>query len=150
MNGAWEVGLGEPNQTPVSQANYVWTSGATVPFSYAGDGAGNATFTLDGTAVSGAVPAANGKIGIMAKADEATIDVENVELDLTGDAVTLAGPDAVSASNDGSGRDLQYLLIETAAADLANPFELRGEVTVTLQGDYAGGDEDVAFDVSVE
>jgi hypothetical protein len=147
--GDWEIGLATPSNL-IDQAGYVWTSGNTVPFVYTYDGAGNATFSLDGNAVSGAVPAPNGKLAITTKADEATIDVENVELDLDGDMITLDGPTAISASNDGSEREVTYLVINTMAADVSAPFELRGDVTVTLQGDYSGNDEDVAFDISVE
>jgi len=152
-SGAWEVALGTPGSpTPniLDQANYVWTPGQSVPFSYVSDGMGNATFTLDGNSVSGAVPAANGKLGITTKADEATIAVENLELDLAGEAVTLDGPAMVSATNDGAGREVSYLVVETAAADVADAFEIRGDVTVDVQGDFPGGDEDVAFDISVE
>jgi hypothetical protein len=64
--------------------------------------------------------------------------------------ITLDGLTAISASNDGSEREVTYLVINTMAADVSAPFELRGDVTVTLQGDYSGNDEDVAFDISVE
>jgi Ca-activated chloride channel family protein len=157
--GAWEVALGTPGSpTPniLDQANYVWTPGDTVPFGYTSDGMGNATFTLDGNSVSGAVPTANGKLGITTKADEATITVENLELDLAGETVALDGPTMVSASNDDAttsddgGREVSYLVIETAAADVAGAFEIRGDVTVDVQGDFPGGDEDIAFDVSIE
>ncbi len=154
--GDWELGLATPPSNIIDQGGYVWTPGDTVPFSYTSDGMGNATFTLDSNSVSGAVPAANGKLGITTKADEATIAVENLELDVAGDAVSLAGPTTVSASNDDAtanddgDREVSYLVIETAAADVAGAFEIRGEVTVDVQGDFPGGDEDVAFDISVE
>ncbi|WP_276259690.1 choice-of-anchor W domain-containing protein [Haloglomus litoreum] len=150
----FEVGIGLPGSpTPnwQDQANYVWDSGVTVPFSYSQDGAGNGSFTLDGVMVSsGALPPANGKVAITTKADEATIDVANLVLELDGTPVSLSGPDAISASNDGSGREVTYLVFDTNVGDLANGFEVSGDVTVTLQGDYSGSDEDVAFDISVE
>jgi predicted ribosomally synthesized peptide with SipW-like signal peptide len=146
--GAWEVAVG-PDVGSATTANYTWTSGATVPFSYAYDGS-QASFTLDGANVASAIPAPSGKLAITTKADEATVAVANLALDLNGTAVTLNGPDAISASNDGSNRAVTYLVFETDAADVADPFEISGDVTVTLQGDYPGGDEDVAFDVSIE
>ena len=149
--GAWEVAIGTPGPNILDQANYVWTSGTTVPFSYVADGSGNATFTLDGVPVSsGTIPAPNGKLAITTKADEATIDVANLALDLNGTNVPLNGPVSVSASNDGSGRGLSYLVFDTVVSDVQNGFEISGDVTVTLQGDYSGSDEDVAFDISVE
>jgi hypothetical protein len=152
-NGAWEVGIGEPGSpTPqlADTANYVWTSGATVPFVYQADGSGNASFTLDGVTVDATgLPAANGRIGIQTKADDATIEVANLQLE-TDMVVALDGPTGVVSTNDGDGRSTNYLVIETAAADLANGYTISGDVTVTLQGDYPGGDEDVAFDVVVE
>jgi predicted ribosomally synthesized peptide with SipW-like signal peptide len=149
-SGSWEVALATPPANVIENGNYVWTSGETVPFSFVSDGAGNATFTLDDTSISAAVPAANGKLAITTKADEATIDVENVTLELDGDMITLDGPTAISASNDGDGREVTYLVINTTAVDVSGPFELSGDVTVTLQGDYSGNDEDVAFDISLE
>jgi predicted ribosomally synthesized peptide with SipW-like signal peptide len=149
-NGAWEVGIGTPGPSIADQANYVWTSGATVPFVYQADGSGNASFTLDGVTVSGSgLPPANGRIGIQTKADDSTITVENLQLE-TDMVQSLNGSTSVASTNDGPGRSTDYLVIETTAADLSNGFTLSGDVTVTLQGDYPGGDEDVAFDVVVE
>jgi len=148
-SGSWEVAVG-PDVGSATTANYVWTSGSTVPFSYAYDGSGNASFTLDGVTVASAIPAPSGKLAITTKADEATVDVENLDLDLDGVDVTLSGPDAVTATNDGSGREVTYLVFDTDAADVAAPFTISGDVTVTLQGDYSNSDEGVAFDISVE
>jgi predicted ribosomally synthesized peptide with SipW-like signal peptide len=147
--GAWEVAVG-PDVGSATTANYVWTPGNTVPFSYEYDGSGNASFTLDGVNVASAIPAPSGKLAITTKADEATVAIANLALELDGVATTLSGPDAVSASNDGSGRDLTYLVFDTDAADVSDPFVISGDVTVDVQGDYSGSDEDVAFDVSIE
>jgi predicted ribosomally synthesized peptide with SipW-like signal peptide len=148
-SGSWEVAVG-PDVGSANTANYVWTPGATVPFSYAYDGSGNATFVLDGVTVASAIPAPSGTLAITTKADEATVAVQNLDLDLDGVDVTLNGPDAVTATNDGAGREVTYLVFETDAADVANAFAISGDVTVTLQGDYSNSDEDVAFDISVE
>ena len=154
-SGAWEVAVG-PDVGSADTANYVWTPGNTVPFSYSYDGSGNASFTLDGVNVASAIPAPSGKLAITTKADEATVSVANLALDLDGTAVTLSGPDAVSASNDGPDREVTYLVFDTDAADVANAFTISGDVTVDVQPDYSGlvnpgsGDEDVAFDISVE
>ncbi|OYR59347.1 choice-of-anchor W domain-containing protein [Halorubrum halodurans] len=147
--GAWEVAVG-PDVGSADTANYAWTPGNTVPFSYAYDGSGTASFTLDGVTVSSAIPAPSGKLAITTKADEATVSVANLMLDLDGTAVTLSGPDAVSATNDGPDREVTYLVFDTDAADVANAFTVSGDVTVDVQGDYSGSDEGVAFDVSVE
>ena len=88
----------------------------------------------------------------MAKADNATIEVENLELvDDSGASISLVGPDGVTASNDGPGRDLQYLVANTSPALLTDGFTLSGDVTVTLETNYdTDGEEGVAFDVVVE
>jgi predicted ribosomally synthesized peptide with SipW-like signal peptide len=148
-SGSWEVAVG-PDVGSADTANYVWTSGNTVPFSYIYDGSGNASFTLDGVNVGSGIPAPSGKLAITTKADEATVSVANLQLDLDGVPVTLSGPDAISASNDGSGREVTYLVFDTDAADVANAFTISGDVTVDVQGDYSGSDEGVAFDISVE
>ena len=148
-SGSWEVAVG-PDVGSADTANYVWTPGNTVPFSYTSDGSGNASFTLDGVNVGSGIPAPSGKLAITTKADEATVSVANLQLDLDGVPVTLSGPDAISASNDGSGREVTYLVFDTDAADVANAFTISGDVTVDVQGDYSGSDEGVAFDISVE
>jgi predicted ribosomally synthesized peptide with SipW-like signal peptide len=150
-SGSWEVAVG-PDVGSADTANYVWTPGDTVPFSYSYDGSGNASFTLDGVNVASGIPAPSGKLAIMTKADEATVSVANLALDLDGVPTTLNGPDAISASNDDDGpdRDLTYLVFDTDAADVANAFTISGDVTVDVQGDYGGSDEGVAFDISVE
>jgi predicted ribosomally synthesized peptide with SipW-like signal peptide len=147
-SGSWEVAVG-PDVGSATTANYVWTPGNTVPFSYEYDGS-QASFTLDGVNVASGIPAPSGKLAITTKADEATVSVANLALELNGVATTLSGPDAISASNDGSGREVTYLVFDTDAADVAAPFEISGDVTVDVQGDYSGSDEGVAFDISVE
>ncbi|MFD1685103.1 choice-of-anchor W domain-containing protein [Halobellus litoreus] len=148
-SGSWEVAVG-PDVGSADTANYVWTPGNTVPFSYIYDGSGNASFTLDGVNVGSGIPAPSGKLAITTKADEATVSVANLALDLDGVPVTLSGPDAISASNDGPDREVTYLVFDTDAADVANAFTISGDVTVDVQGDYSGSDEGVAFDISVE
>lgn len=148
-SGSWEVAVG-PDVGSADTANYVWTPGDTVPFSYAYDGSGNASFTLDGVTVGSSIPAPSGKLAITTKADEATVSVANLALDLDGVPTALSGPDAISASNDGPDRDVTYLVFDTDAADVANAFTITGDVTVDVQGDYSGSEEGVAFDISVE
>ncbi|WP_340098331.1 choice-of-anchor W domain-containing protein [Salinibaculum salinum] len=148
-SGSWEVAVG-PDVSSADTDNYVWTPGDTVPFSYSYDGSGNASFTLDGVNVASGIPAPSGKLAITTKADEATAAVANLALELDGVPVTLNGPDAISASNDGSGREVTYLVFDTDAADVANAFEISGDVTVDVQGDYDDSEEGVAFDISIE
>ncbi|MFC5278473.1 choice-of-anchor W domain-containing protein [Halorubrum rubrum] len=150
-SGSWEVAVG-PDVGSADTANYEWTPvlGNPVPFSYTYDGGGNASFTLDGVNVDEGIPAPSGKLAITTKADEASVSVANLALDLDGTPVTLSGPDAVSATNDGSGREVTYLVFNTDAADVANAFTISGDVTVDVQGDYSGSEEGVAFDISVE
>ncbi|MFC7069705.1 choice-of-anchor W domain-containing protein [Halobaculum lipolyticum] len=153
----WELATGAGAGTPgQDQQNIDWgpLNGQTVPFAYTYDAdAATATFDLgSGASVSTAtgVPAPAGRIGLQAKADEATVDIDNVALSADGTAVSFVGPDGVTASNDGPGREIAYVALTTGAADLADGFVVSGDVTITLQGDYAGGDEGVAFDVVVE
>jgi predicted ribosomally synthesized peptide with SipW-like signal peptide len=150
-SGSWEVAVG-PDVGSADTANYVWTPGDTVPFSYVYDGSGNASFTLDGVSVGSGITAPSGKLAITTKADEATVSVANLALDLDGTPVTLSGPDAISASNDDDGpdREVTYLVFDTDAADVANAFTISGDVTVDVQGDYSNSEEGVAFDISVE
>ncbi len=147
----WEVGIWESTQTD-EDTNYTWQDGETVPFSFEYDGdADESTFDLDGSVVTASGGEPQGRMGIMAKADDATIEVENLGLvDDSGASISLVGPDGVTASNDGSGRDLRYLVANTSPALLADGFTLSGDVTVTLGGGHGGGDESVAFDVVIE
>ncbi|MFC7097892.1 choice-of-anchor W domain-containing protein [Halobaculum marinum] len=155
----WELATGAGAGTPSQdQQNIDWTplNGVAVPFTYTyDDAAGTATFDLgSGSFVSTAtgVAAPAGRIGLQAKADEATVDIDNVALSVDGTTVTFVGPDGVTASNDDGpgGREIAYVALTTDAADLANGFVLSGDVTITLQGDFPGNDEGVAFDIVVE
>jgi predicted ribosomally synthesized peptide with SipW-like signal peptide len=148
--GTWEMKMGDvPVAGADPQAEFNWASGQTESFSYAYDGSGNATFNLSGTEITSPISAPAGRLAITVKADvDAAIDVENLELSLDGDMVTLDSDTAISASN--SDPRVRYLVINTTAADVSAPFEVTGDVTVTLQGGFAGGEEGVAFDVSVE
>ena len=133
-----------------------WTPylGDTTDFTFTYDAdAATGTLSLDGGTVSSTVSGVSapaGRIGLQAKADEATVAVGNVELNADGTPVTVVGPDGVTASNDGPGRTIAYLVVETAAADLVDGFELTGDLGIDVQNDFGGGDEDVAFDVIVE
>ncbi len=150
-SGAWEIVLAEPDFPPtIDEANYVWTSGATVPFSYSYDGT-TATFTLDGTTVSGPVPEPRGKVGVQLKADEASISVSNLILK-GANGTTVESGQALGIYEDDSpdGRGLLWLVYGDSCVDTAQGFALEGDVTVQLQDDYAGTDEGVAFDVIVE
>ena len=133
-----------------------WTPylGTTTDFAFSYDAdAGTATLAIDGGAVTSTVAGVSapaGRIGLQAKADEATVAVENVELSADGGPVTVVGPDGVTATNDGASRQISYLVLETAAADLANGFEITGDLAIDTQGDFADGQEDLAVDVVVE
>jgi len=148
----WEVGIWESTQTD-DETDYAWQDGETVPFSFEYDAdADESTFDLDGAVVTASGGEPQGRMGIMAKADDATIEVENLELvDDAGTSISLVGPDGVTATNDGSGRDLRYLVANTSPALLADGFTLTGDVTVTLGSDYdTDAEEGVAFDVVIE
>ena len=147
----WEVGIWESSQTD-DEADYPW-SDESVPFSFEYDADADAsTFDLDGVVVTASGGEPQDRIGVQTKADQATIDVENLALaDADGVPIALVGPDGVTASNDGPDRDLQYLVMNTNPALLAGGFVLSGDVTVTLEGDYdTDAEEGVAFDVVVE
>lgn len=128
--------------------------GTPLGFTYTYDAdADTGTFALAGGAVSSTVTGVSapaGRIGVQAKADEATVTVDNLALSADGNDISVVGPDGVTASNDGAGRAISYVVLDTAAADLANGFVLSGDATITLQGDFPGSDESVALDVVVE
>ena len=154
LSGAWELGVGdEPGAAgEFAQENYEWTSGQTVDWSAEYDESNDElSFTFDGNTISDTIdnPQPDGRMAIQGKADEATVEASIDSLSVDGSSVPLDGPDEVTASNDGSGRQVRHLLVNTDL-DGSTDFELAGEATVTIQGDYPGGDEDVAFDVVFE
>jgi predicted ribosomally synthesized peptide with SipW-like signal peptide len=124
------------------------------PFTFTYDAdAATGTFALANGAVSSTVTgvgAPAGRIGLQAKADEATVTVDDVALSTGGTDFTIVGPDGFGASNDDAGREIAYLVVESTAADLADGFVLSGVVTLSPQGDFPGGNEDLALDVVVE
>jgi hypothetical protein len=153
-SGAWELGVGdEPGASgEFAQDNYVWDSGDTVNWSASYDAsADELSFTFDGTTITDSIdaPQPDGRIAVQGKADEATVDATVDSLSVGGSSQTLGGPNSVSASNDGSGREVGYLLLDTAL-DGSTDVDISGTATVTLQNDYPGGDEDVAFDLVFE
>ena len=150
--GNWALGLADDLGSPAVQANYAWGDGDTVPFSFVYDG-DDATFTVDGVSITDDLGEPQGQMGFTVKADDATIDIDDlVVVANNGAPLALNGPDAVTATNDGDGRALRHLLVNTDASQLAGGFEMYGEVTVTLGPDFApsGGGEEVAFDIVVE
>jgi predicted ribosomally synthesized peptide with SipW-like signal peptide len=146
--GAWEIAVGN-DLGSADTGNYVWTSGKTVDWSYNYDpNTSTATFTLDGQTVSKQLSEApDGRVAIQTKADEATVAATVDSMSVGGSTVHFSGPTSVEASNDGDGRDLQYLVINV---DVDGGVTMSGTATVTLQGDFPGGDEDAAFDVVLE
>ncbi|NHX37546.1 MULTISPECIES: SipW-dependent-type signal peptide-containing protein [Halolamina] len=134
--------------------------GQSTPFTFSYDAnAATGTFALANDAVTSTVSGVSapaGRIGLQAKANEATVSVANVAVTTDGSATTLVGPASFAASNDdgdGSTRDIQYLVIESDAAALTNGFTLSGDVTISPNGDFtsvAGANEDIALDVIVE
>lgn len=154
-SGAWELAAGdEPGVSgEFSQEDYVWTSGDTVDWSVSYDAASDElSLTVDGTTVSDTIddPQPDGRIAIQGKADEATVDASIDSLSIGGAPIGVpSGPTSVTATNDGSGRQVRYLLVDTAL-DGDTSIEISGEATVSLQGDYGGGQEDVALDLVFE
>ena len=153
-SGAWELGVGdEPGAAgEFAQANYVWTSGQTVDWTVSYDASSDElSFTFDGNTITDVIddPQPDGRIAVQGKADEATVDATVDSLTVGGNSVSLSGPTSVTATNDGGGRQISYLLLGTAL-DGDTDVELSGTATVTLQGDYADADEGVAFDVVFE
>ncbi|GAB7094960.1 hypothetical protein JCM30237_21130 [Halolamina litorea] len=153
-SGAWELAVGdEPGVSgEFAEENYVWTSGQTVDWSVSYDESSDElSFTFDGTTISDTLddPQPDGRMAIQGKADEATVEASIDSLSIGGTSISLNGPNGGSVTNDGEGRQTRYLLVNTAL-DGSTDFELSGEATVTLQTDYAGGNEGVAFDVVFE
>jgi len=153
----YEVATGTSNPGGDTQ-NVDWGPilGNPVEFAFTYDAnAATGTFELDGGAVVSSVAGVSapaGRIGIQTKADEATVAVDDVTLSVDGTTVSFVGPDGVTAMDDDvvGDRTFEYLVLETAAADLANGFVLSGEVTITVQGNYPGNDEGLALDIVVE
>ena len=74
-----------------------------------------------------------------------------VQLAVGGNAVPLDGPTSVTASDNGPGRDVRYLLLDTSGFDLSSGFRVDADVAISEQGDFdAGSPEAWAFDVYVE
>ncbi|QKY19809.1 hypothetical protein B4589_005225 [Halolamina sp. CBA1230] len=150
----YELATGTASPTgDQQQIDWAPSIGNTTDFAFTYDAdAGDATLAIDGAAAStiSGVSAPAGRIGLQAKADEATVAVENVQLSADGTPVTVVGPDEVTATNDGAGREIRYLVLETDAADLADGFEITGDLRLEVQGDFDGGHEDFGFDVVVE
>ncbi|WP_255150863.1 choice-of-anchor W domain-containing protein [Halorarius halobius] len=151
--GTWELAAGDsPGSSGFNQAQYTWTSGETVDWTFSYDASTDeASFTFDGTSVPARTltEQPDGRVAIQCKADEATVEgtVESVQID--GEMPEISGENSVTASNDGSGRDIEYLVLNTNL-DGETSFTLTGTATVTLQGDYGGSQEGVAFDVVLE
>lgn len=149
----WELAIGNDDNVD-SQGQYDWTSGQTVPFEfeYGGFGSDEAAFTVDGTSVSTTLDNnLNGRIGIQGKADEATVDISNASLYLKGPKKLVSNVDlTVDNDDNGGGRAIEYLATNTDASHLSSGFVLKGDLTVTTDGDFPGGDEDAAFDVVLE
>ena len=161
--GAWELAVGQTVQDS-TKGQLDWTGflGDEVPFRLIYDGADGLTFELGdenaplrSISYSGiAVP--NGKIVVTNKSDEATAAVSDLALSLDGTEVTLSGPTSLTSTNDDAtgsddgGRDVRYLVFDTTASDLANGFVLSGDALVNIQGDFPGGDEDLAISISLE
>jgi hypothetical protein len=156
-SGAWEVAVGNDDGVD-DNGQYQWTSGEKVPFKFVYDGNSSKemAFALDGTEVSTTLDnSPNGRIGLQGKADEATVEVHDASLFLKGPKKLVTNIDFEASNDDASdgnsgGRALKYLVTNTKASQLADGFVLKGHVTVSLQNDYPGGDEDVALDVVVE
>jgi len=154
-SGAWELSAGEaPPSNGDTQANYVWTSGETVDWSYSYDGTG-ATFEFDGVVLNdGSTPTLADEIVLQTKAQDGSsisVTLEEV-LDANGNEVALGGPASVSATGTSDGRETKYLLIPECAefGDLNDGFSLSGTATVTIDDGASISDEGVAFDVNVE
>ena len=155
-SGAWELAVGDEPGFPseFSQANYVWTSGAEVDWTvdYTAS-SGELSFTFDGNTLDYTLDdQPDGRIAVQGKADEATVDASVTGLSIDGNAKNLGSPTSVTATNDGDGRQVRYLVIDTDL-DGSTDFEVSGTATVTLQNDYPGGDdldEGVSFDVVLE
>ncbi|WP_438266715.1 vWA domain-containing protein [Haloarchaeobius amylolyticus] len=148
----WELAVGDaPGSSNFSQGEYSWTSGKTVDWmvSY-DDSSDELSFTFDGNTISQTLSSEpSGRIAVQGKADEATVEIDDLSLSVDGGAPDSPVPDGVTATNDGTGREIRYLSIDPGF-DGSQSFEYSGTTTVSLQGDFPGGDEDVAFDVVVE
>lgn len=156
-SGAWELAVGDEPGVPgeFEQDDYVWTSGQTVDYSVDYDASSDEmTFSFDGNDITSTIddPQPDGRMAIQGKADEATVEASIDDLTIDGSSVTLDGPTSVTATNDddGADRQIRHLVVNTAL-DGETSFQLSGEATVTLQGDYdSSAEEGAVFDVVFE
>nr|WP_264474908.1 choice-of-anchor W domain-containing protein [Salinirubrum litoreum] len=154
-NGGWEVGIGSGDTPSEDTTDASWSFPlSNVPWSLSYDSSdGTTEFNVGATTVSRttAASAFDGRLLVQTKADEATVNAENVSLSVDGNSQTINGPTSVQATNDddGGGRAFNYLVLDTAL-DGSESFELSGELSVSRQGDFPGGDEGWAVDVSAE
>jgi hypothetical protein len=158
-SGNTEIVVGDDPASGGSEAQYTWANDPgtndvswTVEYTASSD---ELKFTWDGVEVSQVLtdPQPDGRIAVQGKANEAEVDISNVSLSVGGSNVPLSGPTGVTASNDDgnptSGREIAYLLI-SAGLDGDTDFTLTGDAAVTIQSDYSGSNERLAFDVVLE
>jgi hypothetical protein len=162
-NGPWELAAGQTvGDSNKDQLDWTPYLGSEVPFRVSYDGDDDLTFELGPensplrSITYDGIAAPNGKIVITNKTDEATAEVNDLALSLGGTDVNLSGPTSLTSTDDDAdgsgdgGRDVRYLVFDTTASDLAAGFVLSGDAIVNVQGDFPGGDEDLAISISVE
>jgi predicted ribosomally synthesized peptide with SipW-like signal peptide len=141
--------------------NHTWSpDGTTIEhIVYTHDGTNTAEMSVGSDSigpVTTANPPSTGtssdrQLAIQVKSDEATVSVGNVQLTVGGSPVSIEGPRSITASDNGSGRDIRYLLLDTSLLDLTTGFRVDADVAINEQGDFnTGSPEAWAFDVLVE
>jgi predicted ribosomally synthesized peptide with SipW-like signal peptide len=153
-NSTWELAVGE-QPIGATNAEYTWTSGETVDWSYTYGPSSGSSFTFDGVDLSeGSTPSLGDEIVLQTKAatgSSMSVTLDEVK-DAGGNVVSLSGKKTVKAEGTPEGRDLKYLKVpKCAKIDLNEGFSLSGEATVTVDTNvYSAGEEGVAFDINVE
>jgi len=146
-NGDWEIGVGNNTQNAATSENeqYVWTSGATVPFSVVYDSvSGDMTFTIDGNSVVDNVGAFTNAAfldivaGKVSAGSGDSVALSNLTFD--GNAINPA------ALTDTDNTDAAY--ISVTSEDLSGGFTVAGDVTFTYTSGTTGSRP--AFQVRVQ
>jgi predicted ribosomally synthesized peptide with SipW-like signal peptide len=152
-SGAGELYVGDEPGTSgeFNEANYGPWPVSDVDWTVSYDAStDDLSFTFDGTTVSDTLdnPQPDGRIGVQCKADEGSVSAAVNSLSIGGSSQTLGSPNSVSASNDNGGRQISYLLINTAL-DGSTDFEISGTASISTNDNYSG-QEGVTFDVVLE
>lgn len=138
-NGDRELGINNALFQPVTQEQFVWTSGKTEDFTLEYTGSA-VKYTVGGVTLSSSFSGAVNDIYIRTR-ENATSDIRIDNLFFNG---TAFGSTAVSEPGDGDPDRIDYLLISQISA----PFTLTGKATMSWTGTRPNG-SNLAYQIKV-